>query len=475
MTTINPNIFRKYDIRGVATGDSPDLTPEVAELVGKAYGTHMKRSYGTSRVYIGCDNRETSEPLKAAMTDGMLSTGMEVIDVGVVLTPTVYFAASQCGEDCGGIMITGSHLAIKYNGIKLAKGRQCLAGDEIFGLYRLIEAGDFEIGQGRSESDPDMIRKHLDTIKGKVRLGNRKLKVVVDAGNAMAGEYIPPIYRELGIEVVCLYCDPDPTFPNHLPNPEVPELMADLQKAVLENEADIGIGFDGDADRCGIVDDKGNLISADRLTALLARDLLGRHPGAKIVFDVKSSQAVIDFVNANGGQAVMWKAGHSLMKQKMAEIGALLGGEVSGHIFIGEDYYGFDDAPLVSLKMLELLSRTDKPCSELFDEIPRLEATPEIILPTPDEVKFKIVEEVRERLRKRYQVIDVDGARVIFDDGWGLVRASNTHGALTMRFEARTREHLLRYMAELEKELEKYPQVDLTELRRQMDAIRRGS
>ncbi|MBN1966554.1 MAG: phosphomannomutase/phosphoglucomutase, partial [Anaerolineae bacterium] len=402
MTKVNPHIFRKYDIRGLVTGDNPDLTPPFAHLVGQAYGTYMQREHGIERVHVGSDNRASSPALRQAIIEGVASTGLDVTDIGEVLTPTVYFATAAHGFKSGGIMITGSHLTTDFNGIKMAHGKLALYGDQIQTLLKLIQADDFEHGEGTITQAPDMITHHMNTVKGKVKLGVRKLKVVVDAGNGLSGTYVPPIMEALGVEVVCLYCEPDGSFPNHLPNPENPELTKDLEAAVIKNKADLGIGFDGDSDRCGVIDDHGHHVAADRLLALLAKDLLKRHPGAKIVFDVKSSLALDDVIRQNGGVPVMWQAGHSLMKAKMNEIGSLLGGEVSGHTFIGEDYYGFDDAPLVALKVLEILSKTDRSISDLLGEFPKLVATPEIIMSTPDEVKFQIIDAARDQLQEQY-------------------------------------------------------------------------
>ncbi len=471
MTQVNPHIFRKYDVRGVVTGDSPDLTPEVARLVGQAYGTYMKREHQIERVYVGSDNRESSPGLRAAVIEGVASSGVPVTDIGEVLTPTVYFATASHGDKSGGIMVTGSHLSTDYNGIKMAHGKLALYGEQIQTLLSLIQAGDFETGAGEVRQDFNMIHRHMAAIKDKVKLGDRRLRIVVDAGNGLSGTYVPPVMEALGVEVICLYCEPDGTFPNHLPNPEDPELTKDLEAAVIKNGADLGIGFDGDADRCGTIDNHGHHVAADRLLALLARDLLTRHPGAKIVFDVKSSQALGDDIKSHGGVPIMWKAGHSLMKAKMQEEGALLGGEVSGHIFIGEDYYGFDDAPLVALKVLEILSKTDRPFADLFADMPKLFATPEIILPTPDDVKFDIISTAQETLKKQYRVVDVDGARAIFEQGWGLIRASNTQPAITLRFEAYTREELVRYMKQFDELLQAFPQVDRQRLLDQIAAF----
>lgn len=473
MAQVPTNIFRKYDIRGTVAGDAPQMTPDIARLVGKGYATYMKRTYGTDRVFVGCDNRLTSPPLKTALVEGLLSTGLNVTDIGAVMTPTVYFASAQYGPKGGGIQITGSHLTLEYNGIKMAYDRFALYGDQIQAILDLILKDDFATGAGDFTSDPDMVKKHMNVIRSKVRMGPRKLKVVLDAGNSLSGLFMQPVYTALGIDVVCLFCEPDGTFPNHLPNPEDPETTKDLERTVREQKADFGIAFDGDADRCGIIDEHGHHIAADRLLALLARDMLNRHPGAKVVFDVKSSQALFDEIKRHSGEPIMWKTGHSLIKAKMAEIGALLGGEVSGHIFIGEDYYGFDDAPLVSLKVLEIFSRTDMSVSQVFDTIPKLVATPEIIVSAPDDLKFAAIEELQKKFAEKYSVIDLDGARVIFSDGFGLVRASNTQPAITMRFEARTNRHIVEYMVLFDKMLEAYPQIDRSKLQQQIEAFSR--
>lgn len=470
MAQVPTAVFRKYDIRGVAVGDDAQITPALAKLVGKAYGTYVQRKLDIEQVFVGGDNRLSTGALKAAIIDGIASTGLKVTDIGEVMTPTVYFASASHTK-AGGIMITGSHLTTIYNGIKMAYGKLALAGEQIQDLLKLIQADDFATGDGERVEDLDMINRHMAVVKTKVNLGDRKLKVVVDAGNGLSGTYVPPVMEALGVEVVCLFCEPDGTFPNHLPNPEDPELTKDLEAAVVKHGADFGIGFDGDADRCGLIDEHGHHVAADRLLALLARDLLTRHPGTPVIFDVKTSQVLPDIIREHGGEPVMWKSGHSLMKQKMNEIGALIGGEVSGHMFIGEDYYGFDDAPLVALKALELISKTDKTLSALLGELPTMPATPEIIMSAPDDVKFEIIDTVRDRLQSNYEVVTVDGARAIFEDGWGLVRASNTQPAITMRFEARTKAQLVEYMERFNNLLDDYPQVDRAELLKQIKAL----
>lgn len=461
MTELDRSIFRKYDIRGTAAGAAPQLTPAVALLVGKALGTYLPRQFGTERVFVGSDNRLTSAPLKAAVIDGLAATGLPVTDIGEVLTPTVYFASASFEGAGAGVMITGSHLDTRYNGIKMAYGKLALAGEQIQELLNIIDASGFAQGQAAVEEDPQLIQRHMATIQSKVSLAKR-MTVVLDAGNGLSGSYLPPVLRALGLDLHCLYCEPDGTFPNHLPNPEDPEMTRDLEAKVLELDADLGLAFDGDSDRCGFIDNRGNHIAADRLLALLARDLLSRHPNTPIVFDVKASQALPDEIKRFGGEPVMWKSGHSLMKQKMSEIGSLLGGEVSGHLFIGEDYYGFDDAPLVALKALEIFSNSPQTVAEIFDEIPKLVATPEIVLSAPDDLKFKMIAEMTAQLQATYEVVTVDGARVLFENGWGLVRASNTQPAVTLRFEAYTRAQIVDYMRVFKALLSDYKQIDQT-------------
>ncbi len=464
MAQVPTNIFRKYDIRGVATGDSPQITPELATLVGKALGTYLPKHFGTERVFVGSDNRLTSPALKEAMINGLTATGMDVTDIGEVLTPTLYFAsASYSDENKGaGVMITGSHLTTEYNGIKMAYGALALAGQQIQDLLEIIQEDGFAQGEGTAEKDLDMIHKHMSAIGDKVGKFEKPIKVVLDAGNGLSGTYVPPVLEKLGAEVICLYCEPDGTFPNHLPNPEDPEMTKDLEAKVVEVGADIGLGFDGDSDRCGFIDEHGHHIAADRLLAVLAADLLTRQPGATIVYDVKTSQAVIDEIKKHGGNPLMWKTGHSLMKQKMHEVGSPLGGEVSGHLFTGEGYYGFDDAPLIALKALAIFASSDQTVSEIFASFPSFVATPEIILSTPDDLKFKIIDEIIEELSKDYEIGAIDGARVNFGKGWGLVRASNTQPAITLRFEGASKSDVAEYMGKFKPFLDAHDEIDQT-------------
>ncbi len=462
MTQVDHSIFRKYDIRGVVKGDNPQITPDLARMVGKALGTYLPKEFGTERVFVGCDNRLSSDGLKAAMIDGLTSAGMNVTDIGPVLTPTVYFASASYEGKGAGVMITGSHLDTRYNGIKMAYGKLALYGPQIQALLKIITGGSYATGEGEVSQDFDMINKHMEKIGSMVEFA-KPLKVVLDAGNGISGSYVPAVLEKLGADVTCLFCESDGTYPNHLPNPEDPDMTKDLEAKVIEVGADLGLAFDGDSDRCGFIDNHGHHIAADRLLALLARDLLQRQPGATIVFDVKSSQALPDEIKKYGGEPLMWKTGHSLMKAKMSEVGSPLGGEVSGHLFIGENYYGFDDAPLVALKALQIISQSDKTIAEIFDELPKLPATPEIIIQgVPDDLKFGIIDEIKEVLSKDNEVVDIDGVRAIFDNGWGLVRASNTQPAVTLRFEAYERSQVAEYMAQFRQLLAQHEEIDLT-------------
>ncbi|MBZ0283053.1 MAG: phosphomannomutase/phosphoglucomutase [Anaerolineae bacterium] len=470
MTQVDTSIFRKYDIRGVVAGENPQLTPDLARLVGRALGTYLPKEFGTERVFVGCDNRLASPGLKAGLIEGLTSAGMNVTDIGAVLTPTVYFASASYGSKGAGVMITGSHLDTRYNGIKMAYGSLAMADQQIQSLLKIIQDDAFASGKGEVATDLDMIHRHMTTIGGKVKI-SRPLTVALDAGNGLSGTYVPAVLEKLGVKVVGLYLESDGTYPNHLPNPEDPELTKDLEKKVVEVGADLGLAFDGDSDRCGFIDNHGHHIAADRLLALLARDVLKRHPGAPIVFDVKASQALPDEIKKYGGVPVMWKTGHSLMKLKMHEIGSPLGGEVSGHLFFGDDYFGFDDAPLIALKTLEIIANSGRTIAELFDEIPKLVATPEIILSAPDAVKFQIIQEITDILAKDHEVFTLDGVRAKFDGGWGLVRASNTQPAITLRFEAYTRPQIVEYMQTFKALLDKHPEVDQGKLIDQINAF----
>ncbi len=462
---ISGTIFREYDIRGIA---EKDLTNENVALIGKAFATHML-AQGRKRLVVGRDVRLSSGRLRDTLVAAMAGCGAEVIDVGVVPTPAQYFAIVQQRAD-GGVMITGSHNPIDYNGFKMSTGQKtgdgqvavgAVFGEEIQQLYKIIQSGKFASGQGQVETI-DVIPDYIAAIKQRVKLA-KPLKIVIDPGNGCGGLFAPQIWKDLGCEVVCLYCEPDGRFPNHLPDPTVMKYIKDLRAKVVAEKADIGIGYDGDADRLGVVDNLGRPIFADKLLAMFARDTLTRFPGAKIVFDVKCSQALPEFIQKYGGNPIMWKTGHSLLKTKMKEEHAPLAGEMSGHIFFADDYFGFDDAIFGSGRLMQILSRSGKTMAELHDEIPAFISTPEIRIEATDETKFKIVSDMVAHFKKSYQVIDIDGARVLFGDGWGLVRASNTQPVLVMRFEARTTERLAEIMEIFKKKLREYPVVKFSE------------
>ena len=449
---LNPHVFRAYDVRGLV---GSDINPDVFRQVGRAYGSLIRRN-GGSRIAVGRDNRLSSNDLKAGFVEGARAAGIDVIDIGPSTTPILYFTTAHWKLD-GGANITGSHNPIEYNGVKMVHpGAAPLSEDEIQMLRVMIERGDFESGGGAlTERSPR--EDYFDTIARLVR-PSRRLKVVVDAGNGVAGLYAPDLLRRIGCDVTELYCESDGCFPNHLPDPEDERNVEDLKARVLEIGADLGIAYDGDADRVGVVDDRGQRHEADLILILLARDLLSRHPGAQIVFDVKSSQALIDDIRQHGGVPIMWKTGHSHLKRKMRDDHILLGGEVSGHMFFAENYYGVDDGILASCKIIELTARATEPLSRVFASIPHLRATPELKAPCADGEKFRVVEAVTRELKQRYETIDTDGARVIFPGrGWGLVRASNTNPYLTLRFEARTDREIEEMKREIYAVLSHYP------------------
>lgn len=458
---ISPTIFREYDIRGIA---EEDLTDENFALIGKAFATHML-AQGRKRLVIGRDVRLSSDRLRNALVEAMVSCGVEVIDIGVVPTPTQYFAIVHLKADGGG-MITGSHNPIEYNGFKMSTGIKAadghisvgaIYGAEIQQLYKIIQSGKFASGKGKVEKI-DVVPEYISAIKQRVKI-SKKLKIVVDAGNGCGGLFAPQIWKDLGCDVVELYCEPDGRFPNHLPDPTVMKYIKDLRELVVKEKADLGIGYDGDADRIGAVDNLGRPIFADKLVAMFAKFTLARIPGAKVVFDVKCSQALPEFIEKHGGKPIMWKTGHSLLKAKMKEEHAPLAGEMSGHIFFGDDYFGYDDAIFGSGRLMQILAASGKTMAELHDEIPAFISTPEIRIETTDEDKFKIVADLVSFFKKSHEVIDLDGARVQFGDGWGLVRASNTQPALVLRFEARTPERLEHFMRIFKDKLREYPSV----------------
>jgi phosphomannomutase/phosphoglucomutase len=432
---IPAHIFREYDIRGL---HATELSDPVAEAVGRAFGTLVAESGGT-RVALGQDVRPSSPRLARAIEAGLLAAGLAVERVGIVPTPALYYAVAARGLD-GGLQVTGSHNPPEFNGFKMTRGRAPVFGAEIQRMRERIERGDLRSAAGSAADRPvlDDYRAMLTE-----RLGSpRGLKVVMDCGNGCAGTVVPGVFEAMGHTVVPLFAELDGRFPNHLPDPTVPALMRDLVGAVQQHGADLGIGFDGDADRIGAVDGRGRMVFGDQILALLARDVLTRVPGGEIIFDVKCSQGLIEDITAHGGRASMWKTGHSLIKSRLLETGAPLAGEMSGHMFFSEGFFGFDDALFAAGRLLRYVASTGSAFAALVDSIPHYFATPETRLACPEERKFEIVETLKREFAGRYRVIDLDGARVEFGDGWGLVRASNTQPALVVRFEARTPERL---------------------------------
>jgi phosphomannomutase/phosphoglucomutase len=436
---MNPRVFREYDIRGVAESDFTDAF--VADL-GRATGAYFAAA-GARRVTLGRDCRLSSPRIHAVFKRELLASGIDVVDVGIVHTPGLYFSVFHLAAD-GGVMITASHNPAEDNGFKIVCGRSTIYGPEIQKLRERIEKRDFRVGvaPGRA-SEHGILPEYVDYIAQNVALGPRRFKVVVDGGNGTGGLPAVPLLKALGVDVEAIYCDPDGRFPNHHPDPTVPKNLADLIARVRATGAEVGIALDGDADRIGAVDGQGRILWGDQLLMLFARDILTRKPGATFVSEVKCSQVMFDDIRARGGKAIMWKVGHSIIKAKMREENAALAGEMSGHMFFADRWFGFDDAVYAGVRLVELLSRSNQTLAELYDTIPVLHNTPEIRMTCPDDVKFEVVRRAVAWFRERYSIVDVDGVRVLFKDGetnvgWGLVRASNTGPVLVLRFEADT-------------------------------------
>jgi phosphomannomutase/phosphoglucomutase len=443
---LNPAIFREYDIRGIA---EKDFDAGFARTLGQAFGT-LAGEAGKRRVSVGRDCRVTSDRYAAAVADGIRATGLDVVDIGVCPTPLMYFTLFEWKLE-GGVQVTGSHNPADYNGFKVCVGTEALHGEQIQDLRRRVEAGKFRSGSGGTEQRP-VVAPYQDYVVEKIGRLAREIRVVVDSGNGTAGPVAPAIFKRIGAQVTELFSDMDGRFPNHHPDPTVPENMQDLIRAVAKTGAALGIAFDGDADRIGVVDGKGRIIWGDELLVVYSRDVLGRNPGATIVSEVKCSQRLYDDIAAHGGRGIMWKAGHSLLKAKMRETGALLGGEMSGHMFFKERYFGYDDAVYAGARLLEILARTGRTVEQLLADLPPSVSTPEIRVDCADEVKFKVADRVCARFRAEGRdIVDVDGVRVKFPHGWGLLRASNTQPVLVMRFEAQTEEELAEYQRTVER------------------------
>ncbi|GBD33322.1 MAG: phosphomannomutase [Gemmatimonadales bacterium] len=441
-------VFRQYDVRGVV---GEQLTPELAHAIGRAFATWVTRRLGRSpRIAVGRDNRPSGELLARAVRDGIAAAQGTAVDVGQVPTPALYLAVVEIGVDAG-LQVTGSHNPPEFNGFKMVIGKDPVYGDAIQELRRLIEGGDLVHGPGTIEADRSVLDRYVKAVVSRNGPLMRPVKVVVDCGNGVASLVAERILRELGAEVVGLYCESDGTFPNHHPDPTVLENLRDLQDKVREVGAELGIGFDGDGDRIGVVDERGEVVYGDILLLLLARDLVERNGrGHPVIFDVKCSDILSRGLEEIGLKPVMWKTGHSLLKAKMKELGAPLAGEMSGHMFFGADYYGFDDALFAAARLLAYLSRREGPLSRLLVDVPRTFTTPEIRIDCPDERKFEVAERAAQHFGARYEVVTLDGVRISFPEGWGLLRASNTQPVLVLRFEATSPEALAAYRAEVE-------------------------
>ncbi len=431
------HIFRQYDIRGLA---EVELSPKLMKDIARAFAV-MAKEQGYTNILVGRDNRISSPLLRNAAVEGLLDSGCHVIDLGLVISPMLYFAARHLKIPAG-IMITASHNSGEYNGCKLLLGESTIYGDQIRYLYDLIEKQDFISGTPSLIYDYDIWAEYSDMIRSKIKMGPNLPKLVVDCGNGTASLFAPQIFRSLGCEVIELFCDSDPTFPHHHPDPINPENMQDLIRQVELHQADLGIGLDGDGDRLGVVDAQGNLIWGDMLMIIFWRDILSRHPGAQCIVEVKCSQSLIDEIEKLGGKPIIYKTGHSLIKAKMKEIDAVFTGEMSGHMFFADDYYGFDDAIYAGARLLSLLSLSQQSISQMLADINKYYSTPEIRLPSTDEKKFQVVDQVLQHFQNKYQIIDIDGARIIFPEGWALVRVSNTGPELIVRCEGHTPEAL---------------------------------
>lgn len=445
---IKPEIFREYDIRGIV---DRDLNPETVELLGRGIGTYFRHKK-RREVAIGRDCRLSSPKFFEALTRGLHSTGCEIVDLGTVPTPLLYFAIYHKKVEAG-VMITGSHNPPQYNGFKIMVGDETLYGKEIQNIFDIIKNNAFIEEKSSLKRAYNVIPEYQDYLVKNIKL-EKRMKVVVDAGNGTAGFVACPIFKRLGCEVIELYCEMDGRFPNHHPDPTLPEALRDLINKVAETKADLGVAYDGDGDRIGVIDDQGNILWGDQLMVFFSRDILSSNPGAQIIFDVKASKVLYEEVEKLGGRPIMWRTGHSLIKKKIKEEKALLAGEMSGHIFFADRYFGFDDAIYSSARLLELLSRSPKKLSQMLSEIPKTFHTPEIRIYASDKVKFKIVEEVKKELAKKHPIIDIDGVRAIFPQGWGLVRASNTQEVLVLRFEGDTDEALKAIEKEVKKAVE---------------------
>jgi len=441
---INETMFREYDIRGLA---ETELSDAVVERIAKAVAAVYVRE-GKKEIAVGMDGRPSSPRIKELFSRTLARYGLQVTDLGLTPTPVVYFACFRHNMG-GAVIITASHNPSEYNGFKIMLGNAALYGDQIKELYRLACDGPFPPESKGSIVQKVILPEYLDYIEKNIRL-KKKIRVVVDAGNGTGGITAPELYRRLGADVIPLYCDVDGRFPNHHPDPTVAKNLQDMIAKVKESGADLGIGLDGDADRIGVVDNLGRILWGDQLLVIYARDILKAHPGATIISEVKASEVLYAEIKKHGGVPIMWKAGHSLIKQKLFEEKAMAAGEVSGHVFFNDKWFGFDDAVYAGARLMEILSGTDSSLAEIFDSIPQVFNTPEIRIDCGDDIKFRVVDAVRDHFKQLLPVIDIDGARIKFPRGWALVRASNTQPALVVRYESDSQGEMERIQAQVD-------------------------
>ena len=450
MAFVPEHIFREYDIRGIA---ETELTEDFVRSIGHAYGTWLK-DRGIRKATLGGDVRLSTKRIKAAAAAGMMEAGINVIDIGFVSTPTFYWSMYHFDAD-GGVMVTGSHNPKEFNGLKVAYDKATLWGDDIQEIFRIIKEDRMKTAENSgSLSFSDINREYLDMLVSKIKLGAHKLKIVCDSANGTAGIYAPEFLRRIGCEVIDLYSEPDGTFPNHHPDPTKRENLSKLIETVLAEEADFGVGFDGDSDRIGVVDDKGEIVWGDRLMALYWKEILPKNPGAVAICEIKSSMALPEEIIKLGGKPIWWNSGHSLVKAKMREEKALFSGEVSGHMFFADEYYGYDDAFYAAGRLCRILSNSDRKLSELMSEIPIYPSTLETRYDCPDDLKFEVVDRVKQKaLSEKLETITVDGVRIVYENGWGLVRVSNTQPVLVARCEGRTEEALKEICIDMKRRL----------------------
>lgn len=452
-TRVNPQIFRQYDIRGLV---GTDLDTEVMELLGRSFASYVS-TRGAKNAAVGHDNRETSPDYQSALIRGMRAGGIDVVDIGQAPTPAMYYAVLKLRREAGAT-VTASHNPPRFNGLKMRLGERAVFGEGIQEIRSLGERGEFSSGSGNLESR-GIRDDYIGNILSRTKM-SRRVKVVVDCGNGTTGPFAVPLLEKLGCDVIELYTEPDGTFPNHLPDPTVKKYLTDLSDMVRSKGAELGIAYDGDGDRLGVLDERGEIVWADRLMVLFARQIIPKHPGASIVFDTKCSMGLIEEIEKLGGHPVMWKTGYPLIQSKMLETSAPMAGEMSGHLYFADEYHSFDDALYASCRVLSLVSALDGPFSKAVESVPDYPSTPEIRTKCPDDKKFEVIERMKKLFRQKYETIEIDGVRAQMKDGWALIRASNTEPVIVLRFEARSEARLREIMDEVRGVLSSEPSVE---------------